>query len=69
MGVALTLALVCSPMWAQVSTYGDKSTGENTGDQLPTVLKGVQVRQHLNQQLPLNEPVVDGVLQLPDAVF
>jgi protein SCO1/2 len=59
MGVALTLALVCSPMWAQVSTYGDKSTGENTGDQLPTVLKGVQVRQHLNQQLPLNEPFVD----------
>jgi protein SCO1/2 len=59
MGIALTLALGCAPMVAQVSSYGDKTAGENTGDQLPTVLKNVQVRQHLNQQLPLNAAFVD----------
>jgi len=58
-GIALTLVLVCAPMRAQVSSYGDKSAGENTGDQLPTVLSKVQVQQHLNQQLPLNESFVD----------
>jgi len=58
-GIALTLALVCAPMGAQVSSYGDKSTGENTGDQLPTVLQKVQVRQHLDQQLPLSAAFVD----------
>jgi protein SCO1/2 len=44
---------------AQVSSYGDKTQGENTGDQLPTVLKQVQVTQHLNAQLPLNAAFVD----------
>lgn len=44
---------------AQVSSYGDKATGENTGDQLPTVLQTVQVTQHLNGQLPLDAPFVD----------
>ena len=43
----------------QVSSYGDKQTGENTGDELPRVLKGVTVSQHLNQQLPLNAIFVD----------
>jgi protein SCO1/2 len=33
--------------------------GDNVGDQLPTVLKDVQVTQHLNQQLPLNAAFVD----------
>jgi protein SCO1 len=57
---ALTLALACvSTMSAQVSSYGDKQTGENTGDQLPMVLQKVQVTQHLNGQLPLNTPFVD----------
>jgi protein SCO1/2 len=44
---------------AQVASYGDKATGENTGDQLPKVLKGVAVSQHLNQQLPLDATFVD----------
>ncbi len=58
-------ALFCSllaaalPAAAQVSGYGDKATGENTGDQLPTVLKSVQVTQHLNAQLPLSAPFLD----------
>ena len=43
----------------QVSSYGDKATGENTGDQLPTVLQTVQVTQHLNGQLPLDAAFVD----------
>jgi protein SCO1/2 len=44
---------------AQVSSYGDKTQGDNVGDQLPKVLKGVQVTQHLNQQLPLDAAFVD----------
>jgi protein SCO1/2 len=44
---------------AQVTSYGDKQQGENRGDELPKVLKGVQVNQHLNQQLPLNASFVD----------
>ena len=44
---------------AQVSSYGDKAAGENTGDQLPTVLQKVGVAQHLNQQLPLDAAFVD----------
>src|SRR5215471_7196906 len=57
---ALGVALVCSlPLTAQVAGYGDKQTGENSGDQLPSVLKGVAVEQHLNQQLPLDAQFVD----------
>ncbi len=61
---ALLLALVfaalsCVTGFAQVSSYGDKTEGENTGDQLPTVLQHVQVTQHLNAQLPLNAAFVD----------
>jgi protein SCO1 len=55
--VALCSAML--PAFAQVSSYGDKETGENTGDQLPTVLKKVEVEQHLNQQLPLDAQFVD----------
>jgi protein SCO1/2 len=44
---------------AQVSSYGDKQTGENTGDQLPQVLQKVGVAQHLNQPLPLDSAFVD----------
>ena len=46
--------LLCASALGQVSSYGDKETGQNTGDQLPQVLKGVAVSQHLNQQLPLD---------------
>jgi protein SCO1 len=45
--------------FAQVSSYGDKQSGENTGDELPRVLKTVAVTQHLNQQLPLSAAFVD----------
>jgi len=55
----VALLLACSSMDAQVSSYGDKASGENTGDQLPQVLQKVQVTQHLNEQLPLNAPFVD----------
>ena len=56
---ALVLALACAPMLAQVSSYGDKETGANTGDQLPQILQKVQVTQHLNQELPLNAQFLD----------
>jgi protein SCO1/2 len=61
LGLALALGLLAAPLQAraQVSSYGDKSMGENTGDQLPIVLKEVQVTQHLNAQLPLNAQFVD----------
>jgi len=58
--VAFALALGCATaMAAQVSSYGDKTAGTNSGDQLPTVLQKVQVSQHLNTQLPLNAQFVD----------
>jgi protein SCO1/2 len=52
-------ALLCAPVFAQVSSYGDKQSGENAGDQLPQVLQKVGVSQHLNQQLPLDASFVD----------
>ena len=55
----LCCALLSAPMFAQVSSYGDKQSGENAGDQLPQVLQKVGVAQHLNQQLPLDADFVD----------
>ncbi len=43
---------------AQVSGYGDKQTGESYGNELPAVLKGASINQHLNTQLP-DVPFVD----------
>jgi protein SCO1/2 len=54
--LALPLATVAS---AQVSSYGEKQAGENSGDQLPQVLQRVGVEQRLNQQLPLDSQFVD----------
>lgn len=51
--------LLCAPLFAQVSSYGNKQTGENVGDELPQVLQKVGISQHLNQQLPLDTPFVD----------
>jgi protein SCO1 len=60
-GLALALGLLAAPLrsGAQVSSYGDKTEGDNTGGQLPTVLQKVQVSQHLNAQLPLDAEFVD----------
>ena len=58
-GAAVCCALLGAAARAQVSSYGDKETGENSGDQLPTVLQKVGVDQHLNQQLPLDAQFVD----------
>jgi protein SCO1 len=55
----LCCALLSPPLFAQVSSYGDKQSGENAGDQLPQVLQKVGVSQHLNQQLPLDATFVD----------
>jgi protein SCO1 len=56
---ALCCALLSAPLFAQVSSYGDKQSGDNAGDQLPQVLQKVGVSQHLNQQLPLDASFVD----------
>jgi protein SCO1 len=55
----LCCALLSAPLFAQVSSYGDKESGENVGDQLPQVLQKVGVSQHLNQQLPMDAAFVD----------
>jgi protein SCO1 len=55
----LCAALLGGPLFAQVSSYGDKQAGENTGDQLPQVLQKVGVSQRLNQQIPLDAAFVD----------
>jgi protein SCO1/2 len=52
-------ALLCGFAAAQVSSYGDKEEGPNSGNQLPTVLQRVGVEQHLNQMLPLDAQFVD----------
>ncbi|ADW67164.1 SCO family protein [Granulicella tundricola] len=61
MGVlsAALLAGFSAGLSAQVSSYGDKETGQNTGDQLPQVLQKVAVTQHLNQALPAGAEFVD----------
>jgi protein SCO1 len=56
---ALGCALLCAPVFAQVSSYGDKQTGDNAGDQLPQILQRVGVAQRLNQPLPLDAAFVD----------
>ncbi|MDE3105521.1 MAG: SCO family protein [Acidobacteriota bacterium] len=53
------MPLLVATCVAQVSSYGDKEEGANTGDQLPKVLQQVAVQQHLNQQLPLDAEFVD----------
>src|ERR1700744_2573929 len=55
----LCCALLSAPVFAQVSSYGDKESGANAGDQLPQVLQKVGVSQHLTQQLPLDAAFVD----------
>lgn len=54
----LALALGLLPLHAQVSSYGDKQVGENSGNELPEVLKGAAINQHLNTTLP-SVPFVD----------
>ena len=44
---------------AQVSPTGQKQMGEPADDKLPTLLHGVTVEQHLNQQLPLDATFAD----------
>jgi len=56
---ALCCVLLSAPLFAQVASYGDKQSGDNSGDQLPQVLQKVGIAQHLNQQLPLNASFVD----------
>jgi len=59
LAAVLGCALLCASAFGQVSNYGDKQVGENSGDQLPQVLQKVGVAQHLNQQLPLDAQFVD----------
>jgi protein SCO1/2 len=59
LGAALCCALSAASAFAQVSSYGDKESGPNSGDQLPQVLQKVGVTQRLNQQLPLDAQFVD----------
>jgi protein SCO1 len=58
-GAVCCCVLLGASAFAQVSSYGDKETGQNTGDQLPTVLQKVEVDQHLNAELPLDAQFVD----------
>ena len=59
MAAAMIGAMLGASGFAQVSSYGDKQVGENSGGQLPQVLDKVGVEQHLNQQLPLDAQFVD----------
>lgn len=56
--LVLLFGLLPAAVSAQVSTIGDKQTGENSGGELPTVLKNAAISQHLNTTLP-SVPFVD----------
>jgi protein SCO1 len=56
---AICCMLLSAPLLAQVAGYGDKQSGDNTGDQLPQVLQKVGVTQRLNQPVPLDAAFVD----------
>lgn len=56
--LALLLGLLPAAVSAQVSSIADKQTGENSGTELPSVLKGASIDQHLNSVLP-SVPFVD----------
>lgn len=60
-GAFLALALAVLPLWsvAQVSSYGDKTEGENVGDKLPVILQRASIQQRLNAQLPLSATFTD----------
>jgi protein SCO1/2 len=56
----LCLVILCSlAARAQVSPVGEKQMGEPADSKLPTILHGVDIQQHLNQQLPLDATFVD----------
>lgn len=57
--MALGMALLPVRSAGQVSSYGDKTAGQNSGDQLPQVLQKVSVQQHLNAPLPLSAAFTD----------
>ncbi len=58
--LALRLRLgVVRALPAQVSAPGDKQTGDQYGNELPTVLNGAKVEQHLNTQIPLGAAFTD----------
>ena len=52
-------AVFAAAVVAQVSTPGDKQTGDQYGNELPTVLNSAKVEQHLNTQIPLNAAFTD----------
>ncbi len=56
--VVVCMAVMTPPLRAQVSSYGDKSMGP-ANDKPPSILNGVGIAQHLNEQLPLNLSFTD----------
>jgi protein SCO1/2 len=58
LALMLVLGLLPAGLSAQVSSYGDKQTGEEYGNELPAVLKGAAIDQHLNTVVP-SVPFVD----------
>ncbi|HEX4286214.1 MAG TPA: SCO family protein [Terracidiphilus sp.] len=55
--LAAGLVAFSSYVQAQVSAYGDKQMGPS--NEQPSILNGVGIAQHLNQQLPLSLAFVD----------
>ncbi|MFN2974524.1 SCO family protein [Terriglobus aquaticus] len=57
--VLLGCALLPLATPAQVASYGEKQTGDQYGNELPTVLKSAAINQRLNGQIPLNSTWTD----------
>src|SRR3974390_1343083 len=56
--MALCLVVPVPSLLAQVSSYGEKQTGQGS-DRPPEILSKVGIAQHLNQQLPLGLTFTD----------
>jgi protein SCO1 len=52
--LAAAMLLSSSSVFAQVSSYGDKTMGDPAEDRLPAILNAVKIDQRLGQQLPLD---------------
>ena len=56
---ACVATLLAASAAAQVSAPGDKQTGDQYGNELPTVLNNAKVEQHLDTQIPLGAIFTD----------
>ncbi len=58
-GICVLTMLSAACVYAQVAPLGEKTMGDPAPDRLPDILNNVHIQQRLDQQLPLDAPLVD----------